>query len=127
MPILHLISIKCYEQEDTLGDDLAYLFVNGQKVWRQYMDTNQSRPINTRQVFRRRAILKLYDQDGGYNAGGGDDDFLGRHEVIAAEAGQGVRTATFAEDDAHYKVWYEVLAVPRGGSQADLERAMAGE
>lgn len=104
MPICRLIRITCHTQEDYLGRDYPYIRVNGKQLWGpKGMRAGQTLEIERSYRFVHRAIV--YEQDD-YDP----DDFLGEHQITRAEIGKGEQEFTFAEDDANYSIWIEVLA-----------------
>lgn len=106
MAALHLNSITCFEQEDTWGDDDAYIKIDGNRVWGPYdMDDDQSRPVDVWHNFTTSALVELMEEDDIDNA-----DRLGEFTATTAQVGAGEQHAYMTYDDASYRIDYEVLA-----------------
>jgi len=105
MPILRVLSITCHEQEDWVEKDDAYIRINDVDFWGpKEMGKNQTRIVNKDYKFRRRAIIKLYEEDDL-----DPDDFLGDQVITKDHIGDGEVELPFKQDDAHYTMTVEVL------------------
>jgi hypothetical protein len=105
MATLTLKRLQCLEQEDWTGDDDIEIVVNGRAVWRNAMDTNQTRNLGDIAVeFTGTAQVKLMEKDWE------GDDNLGNLTVSDGYSAAAERVATFTGDDAHYKLWFTVNA-----------------
>ena len=74
------------------------------------MEVAQTREIQRDVLFRHRAKIRLYEEDGVLPWD--DDDFLGEHEITRVDIDKGEQEFTFAEDGANYSIWIEVFADP---------------
>ena len=107
MPNLRLISLNCLETEDNWGGDHAYLKVNGILVWGpDRINDNQSRDLAAvgNLPFEGSASIELWDKDDG-----DPDDHLGTNVAWASKAGAGTQEAYFNQDDANYRLYYQVV------------------
>ncbi|GAB4173497.1 MAG: hypothetical protein Fur006_02870 [Coleofasciculaceae cyanobacterium] len=106
MPQLKLIALECIETEDS-GEDEAYLRVKGVKVWGRSINSGQTADLSGLPLisFNRRARIELYDEDWP-----DADDLLGITYAIRSHIGQGEIEYNFTDDDANYKLTFEVLA-----------------
>ena len=110
MPRLKLNELQCTKTEDNLGNDEAYLRVNGSVVWGP-VDINDGQNRNLTPVtpisFFGAAIVELFDQD----VGGifDPDDFLGANTISALDLNIGPRAVRFTGDEADYTLIYEVV------------------
>ena len=101
---LHLIKIICYTTESS-GDDHAYLKINLAEYWRRWMGEDDSYEFGTWILMGENQgdfKIELWDDDSPDS-----DDHLGTH-FIKREETVVERSIDFTEDDAHYKLFYEV-------------------
>lgn len=116
MPILRLLSLKCVEQEDTWGDDDAYITVNNETVWGPTeMDTDQTRAIGVDRHFLHQAEIRLYEKDD-VDA----NDYLGQRMVSREDLGRGEQPAVFNQDGANYELWFVVLDDPHPMRKSEI-------
>jgi hypothetical protein len=100
---LQLISIRCLDQEDSLGSDTPYIVFDGIRLWKDDMEEGQSRSLtHVPQVrFFGNKILSLWEEDND------PDDHLG--SVSVSYTGGTEQTRPFTEDpDAEYEITYVV-------------------
>ena len=107
MATLTLRKIKCYAQEDWVGDDEIIVVVHGadkKNAWKGDMEKGQTRDLgNVKVDFTGSARIQLLEEDWP----DGDDD-LGSVTVSESSSAAVDREARFTGDDANYTVWYRI-------------------
>jgi hypothetical protein len=106
---IKLLTLTCYETEDSTGSDEAVLKVFGTRYaeFYQSMNNTQTWDLNIDVPFNQRVRLELWDRDLGHWPD--YHDLLGIHYANAVQAGSGPKTAVFSADDAYYVLTYEVV------------------
>lgn len=105
MARLRLHTLECIQTEDS-GEDEAYLKVRGNTVWGGQMNNGWTADLQglPEIYFYRRASIALYEEDSP-----DADDYLGRTYAVRSQINQGEIEFFFAEDEANYRLTYEVL------------------
>jgi hypothetical protein len=106
MATLNIVTLFCLKTED-LGDDEAYLVVNGNLLCGpRKMRVGQTWFINKQVKFTNSLEIKLFDRDSGAFD---SDDYLGTITVTSALKDQGEQIGSFRKDGANYNLYYNVV------------------
>ena len=109
MARLRLLELRCFESEDSGGDE-AYITVGDNKVWSideiENGETASLRSVDPIQ-FTGSVDVTLWDKDTGIFD---SDDNLGKVTIDDSLAGEGEQDFKFDQDGANYLLIYTVLA-----------------
>jgi len=106
---LQLVSLKCIETEDWIGDDEPYLEIGGGWAWGSDSmndgETADLRGVKAFNLYDRPVVdVTLYEFDSPDG-----DDWLGTVDVsVTQQAGRGLRSIEFKRDGAHYTLTYYI-------------------
>jgi hypothetical protein len=104
---LHIVSIRCYGQNDTWGSDEPYFLVNGVRVWeRGNVNYLQTVSVDVYVPFEDVVTLEMWEDDGGLT---GRDDLMARWFMFTGEAGSGVHGVWTQYGGGSYIMYYEVV------------------
>ena len=108
MARLKLLELRCFESEDSGGDE-AYILVGGDKVW-SIEEIENGEIASLRSVppvaFEGSVEVSLWDEDTGLFD---SDDNLGKVNVSEEVAGEDEQEFRFDQDGANYLLIYTVL------------------
>ncbi len=104
---LHIIYIRCNEQDDQWGSDEPYITINGQRVWEAgNVDALDYVNVEINVPFDDQVNVQLWEDDGGLSGG---DDLMGNWYMWAGEAGSGQHTVDSQYTSGWYWFHYEVI------------------
>jgi hypothetical protein len=111
--LVEFMDLVCHKTEDN-GDDEIYILFNGSNIYGgedgESISQGQSRNLRgSTHPFVGLAHVAMFDEDWPDS-----DDALGDVTIFESQAGQGVQTAVFNWDDAHYTLTYRVERSPFG-------------
>jgi hypothetical protein len=106
MAIALFEDLACIQTEDSTGADEAYLNVDGGRAWGPTdINDGETEHLGFFRPFSGSLTVDLFDEDWP-----DADDFLGRVVINQSEADGTRHFQDFTLDDAHYTLYYRVLA-----------------